>query len=409
MNELLTRLEEMLAGWLGGAALAQMASKVLLIVVTGLLFGLTWLAVRRVFSYLDRKVEEWCGTRIHGLNIQRQRILTEQDIARLLHGTIRWSRRALKLILVLLFINVIFVFFEWSRQAAIAVIEAALLALENVLLGVGAYLPNLLVIIVVILLARLFIHLLKVVFDGLAAKRIRIAGFYPEWSRTSFNLLRVLAIALTLIIIFPYLPGSSSPAFQGVSIFAGVLLSLGSTSAVANVVSGIVITYTRSFRIGDRVKIADTEGDVIERSAFVTRVRTPKNVEVSIPNAAVLNNHVINFSAQAKRAGLTLHTTVTIGYDVAWPKVHELLTAAAAKTDGIESEPAPFVLQTALNDFYVEYELNATTHDPQRKPQIYSDLHGNIMNAFSEAGIEIMSPHFRANRDGSAPALPPAS
>jgi small-conductance mechanosensitive channel len=123
----------------------------------------------------------------------------------------------------------------------------------------------------------------------------------------------------------------------------------------------------------------------------------------------VLNNHVINFSAQAKRAGLTLHTTVTIGYDVAWPKVHELLTAAAEKTDGIESEPAPFVLQTALNDFYVEYELNATTHDPQRKPQIYSDLHGNIMNAFSEAGIEIMSPHFRANRDGSAPALPPAS
>jgi len=263
------------------------------------------------------------------------------------------------------------------------------------------------VIIVVVLLARFVVHLLKLVFDGISARRISIPGFYPEWSRTSYNLVRVLVIALTLIIVFPYLPGSSSPAFQGVSIFLGVLLSLGSTSAVANVVAGIVITYTRAFRIGDRVKISNTEGDVIERSAFVTRIRTPKNVEVSIPNASVLSNHIINFSAQAKQAGLTLHTTVTIGYDVAWTKVHELLLQAAAATERIEKEPAPFVLQTALNDFYVEYELNATTREPGQKQRTYSDLHANILNAFTSAGIEILSPHYEARRDGSAPALPP--
>jgi small-conductance mechanosensitive channel len=391
MEELLTRLEEILAGWLGGAVLAQTVSKLLLIGVTGLVFGALWMAVGRLFGYLDRKTDEWCGTRIQGLKIQRQRIMTEEDIARLMHGTVKWVRRALKAILLLVFINVIFVFFEWSREAAVAVIGGAALV----------------VIMVVILLARVVVHLLKVVFDGIAAKRIRLASFYPEWAGTSYNLLRILVIALTLIIVFPYLPGSGSPAFQGVSIFLGVLLSLGSTSAVANVVAGIVITYTRAFKIGDRVKISGTAGDVIERSTFVTRIRTPKNVEVAIPNASVLSNHIINFSAQAKQAGLTLHTSVTIGYDVPWTKVHELLLDAAGKTERIEKDPAPFVLQTALNDFYVEYELNATTREPGAKQQTYSDLHAHILNAFNAAGVEIMSPHYQARRDGSAPALPP--
>jgi small-conductance mechanosensitive channel len=406
MQEILTKLEEILAGWLGGAILAQTVSKLLLVGATGLLFWVLWIFVSRFFAYLDRMTDEWCGTRIQGLKIQRQRIMTEEDISRLMHGAIKWFRWALKAILLLSFINVIFVFFEWSRQAALAIIEHAGLAVERLLIAVVAYLPDLLVVIVVILLARMFLHLLKIVFDGIAAKRIRLPGFYPEWSGTSYSLLRILIIALTLVIVFPYLPGSSSPAFQGVSIFLGVLFSLGSTSAVANVVAGIVITYTRAFKIGDRVKISNTEGYVIERSTFVTRIRTPKNVDVSIPNASVLSNHIINFSTQAKQAGLTLHTTITIGYDVPWPKVHELLLQAAGQTSLIEKKPAPYVLQTALSDFYVEYELNATTREPSGKQRIYSDLHANILNAFNTAGIEIMSPHYQARRDGSSPALP---
>jgi small-conductance mechanosensitive channel len=406
MEQLLTRLEEFLAGLLGGAVLAQTVSKLLLIAATGLVFGGLWVIVGRLSAYLDRKIDEWCGTRFRGLNIQRQRIFTEQDVARLLHGSNKWLRRAVKAILVLLFLNVIFVFFEWSREIAVSLITSAVGAVENVLLAFVDYLPNLLLIIVAVLIARFVVHLLKVVFDGISARRINIPGFYPEWSRTSYNLVRILVIALTVIIVFPYLPGSSSPAFQGVSIFLGVLLSLGSTSAVANVVAGIVITYTRAFKIGDRVKISNTEGDVIERSAFVTRIRTPKNVEVSIPNASVLSNHIINFSSQAKQAGLTLHTSVTIGYDVPWARVHELLMQAADRTERIEKEPAPYVLQTALSDFYVEYELNATTREPGLKQRTYSDLHANILNAFAEAGIEILSPHYEARRDGSAPTLP---
>ena len=408
MQELLTKLEEILAGWLGGAILAQTLSKLLLIGVTGLVFGTLWMAVGRLSRYLERKTDEWCSTRIEGLKIQRQRIMTEEDISRLMHGTIKWLRRALKAILFVSFVNVIFVFFEWSRQVAITIIERAGMAVERLVIALIAYLPDLLVIIVVILLARFVLHLLKIVFDGIAAKRIRLPGFYPEWSGTSYSLLRILIIALTMVIIFPYLPGSGSPAFQGVSIFLGVLFSLGSTSAVANVVAGIVITYTRAFKIGDRVKISNTEGDVMERSTFVTRIRTPKNVEVSIPNASVLSNHIINYSTQAKQAGLTLHTNVTIGYDVPWPKVHELLLEAAGQTELIEKEPAPYVLQTALSDFYVEYELNAITREPGGKQRTYSDLHANILNAFNAAGIEIMSPHYQARRDGSKAALPPS-
>jgi small-conductance mechanosensitive channel len=253
----------------------------------------------------------------------------------------------------------------------------------------------------------MIVKLFRLVFEGMGRQRIKVPGFHPEWSKTSFNLLRLLIIAMTIVVVFPYLPGSDSPAFQGVSIFVGVLLSLGSTTAVANLVAGIVITYTRSFRIGDYVRISDTEGKIIERTAFVTRIRTNKNLEVSIPNASIMSDKVINFSTQAKKSGITLHTGVTIGYDVPWPKVQELLLAAAAACEHIEEDPAPFVLQTSLDDNYVAYELNVFTRRADLRSRIYSDLHANILDAFHTAGVEITSPHYRAVRDGNEAAMAP--
>ena len=157
----------------------------------------------------------------------------------------------------------------------------------------------------------------------------------------------------------------------------------------------------------DWVAISTVEGKVIERTAFVTRIRTTKNVEVSIPNASIMSDKVINYSTQAKSAGITLHTSVTIGYDVPWPKVQELLLSAAAATRHIETDPPPFVLQTSLDDNYVAYELNAFTRDVGRRPRIYSELHGNILDAFHGAGVEITSPHYRAVRDGNEVAMAP--
>jgi small-conductance mechanosensitive channel len=206
--------------------------------------------------------------------------------------------------------------------------------------------------------------------------------------------------------MFPYLPGSDSPAFKGISIFLGVLFSLGSSSAVANVIAGVILTYTRAFKIGDRVQIADTVGDVMGKTLLATHVKTIKNVYITIPNSLVLGSHIINFSASAQGQPLILHTGVTIGYDAPWRQIHALLIAAAAATPGILPEPKPFVLQTSLDDFYVAYEINAYTDQPSGMALIYSNLHQNIQDKFNEAAVEIMSPHYHAVRDGNVTAIP---
>ena len=234
----------------------------------------------------------------------------------------------------------------------------------------------------------------------------RSPGFYPEWADPTYKIVRFLVLAFSAIVIFPYLPGADSPIFQGVSVFLGVLFSLGSTSAIANVVAGVVLTYMRPFKIGDRVKIADTTGDIIEKTLLVTRVRTIKNVDVTIPNAMVLGSHIINFSSSAKDAGLILHTGVTIGYDVPWRKVHDLLIAAARATPGILKQPGPFVLQTGLDDSYVSYELNAYTDQPNIMANTYSELHQSIQDKFNEARVEILSPRYSALRDGNRSTVP---
>lgn len=218
--------------------------------------------------------------------------------------------------------------------------------------------------------------------------------------------MRVLVLAFALVMAFPYIPGSSSPAFQGISVFLGILLSLGSSSAISNMVAGIVLTYMRPFRVGNRVKIADTMGDALEKTLLVTRVRTIKNVDVTIPNAMVLSSHIINYSAAAETSGLILHTTVTVGYEIPWPRVHSVLKAAAAKTERLQRSPEPFILQTALNDSTVAYELNVHTKHPNEMAVIYSDLHRNIHDAFNEAGLELMSPRYVNVRDGNESTLP---
>jgi small-conductance mechanosensitive channel len=162
----------------------------------------------------------------------------------------------------------------------------------------------------------------------------------------------------------------------------------------------------RSFRIGDRVKIADTVGDVVEKSLLVTRIKTVKNVEITIPNAITLNSHIINYSTSAQTDGLILHTEVTIGYDAPWRKVHELLISAASNAEGVLKEPAPFVYQSSLDDYYVRYQINAYTRESNSMAAIYSKIHQNIQDAFNQAGVEIMSPAFNAIRDGNSTTIP---
>ena len=209
-----------------------------------------------------------------------------------------------------------------------------------------------------------------------------------------------------IIVVFPYLPGSDSKVFQGVSVFLGFLFTFGSAGSLSNIMAGIVLTYMRLFKIGDRVKIGEIVGDIIEKSLLVTRIRTTKNEIISIPNSSVLNSHTINYSSDTVDNGLILHTTVTIGYDVPWKDMHQALIDAALRTDLILKEPKPFVLQTSLEDFYVSYQINAYTKDANKQAAIYSQLHSNIQDCCNEVGIEILSPHYRAARDGNRTTIP---
>jgi small-conductance mechanosensitive channel len=406
MLELIQKLQDWLSVLIGDHSYTVVITNLALTVFLILFYWLVYALVFRGFRALSRRVLKE-DSDVQPLRIQKQEILSAAEVAVILSRTFLVISWTLRIFIIISFINMVLGLFHWTRNLAEMSVGLLRSAVAGIWQSFVDYLPDLITALVIIFFAYLLLRLFKLVFMGIQRKRIRIPGFYPEWAKTSFALLRLLVIALTVVVVFPYLPGSDSPAFQGVSIFLGVLFSLGSTSAVATVVAGIVITYTRAFRSGDQVRISDSEGKVIERTAFVTRIRTPKNVEISIPNASIMAGKVINFSTQARQAGIMLHTGVTIGYDVPWPKVQELLLSAATATEHIEEDPKPFVLQTALDDNYVAYELNASTRRADMRPKIYSALHANILDAFHMAGVEITSPHYRAVRDGNEPAMAP--
>jgi small-conductance mechanosensitive channel len=259
---------------------------------------------------------------------------------------------------------------------------------------------------VILIFARLIIKLFKFLSNEVEKETLRIPGFYSDWALPTFNIVRVLIIAFTLVAIWPFLPGSGSQVFQGVSVFFGLVFSLTSASALSNFIAGLTITYTRSFKLGDRVKIGDVTGDIIEKSMLVTKIKTIKNEEITVPNTKIMNTEVINYSTCASTIGLIIHTTVTIGYDTPWRQIHELLINAALNTPLILKTPAPFIMQTALNDFYISYQLNAYTRSPNEMAVIFSDLHQNIQDTFNNAGVEIMSPHYKAIRDGNTINIP---
>jgi small-conductance mechanosensitive channel len=374
--------------------------------VVGLLI-LYYLIFRFIRNVVRRLSDKVTNEKRFRLRIQSQIIVSANDMSKIIVALIKATGLLIAMLIGFSFLNVGLGLFEWGRSLAGDLLRLSLASIGFVIQQVIDYIPSLLVIVVVVLIVRFILHVLKLVFKGIARGRINIPGFYSEWSATSFNLLRLLIYALTLIIIFPYLPGSDSPAFQGLSLFIGLLLSLGSTTAVANVVAGIVLTYTRAFNVGDRVSVNDTVGVVVERGSFVTRLENTKKEIISIPNSMTLTSHIINYSEQARGPGLILFTSVTIGYDVPWTRVHELLISAALKTDNIEADPEPFVLQKSLDDYSVNYQLNATTKDAVGMPRTHSSLNANILDAFNEAGVEIMSPMFMATRDGTELTIPP--
>ncbi|MEQ9593513.1 MAG: mechanosensitive ion channel family protein [Cyclobacteriaceae bacterium] len=366
--------------------------------------------INKLFVFTRKWLVNARGRILKGIRFRGYEFLdTERElkVALFLNNVLRW----LVIIIVLyLALPILFSIFPWTRGWAEKLFGYVLDPLKNVLSSIFNYIPNLFTIAVIYFVTRYAVQFIGFLASEIEKGSLVISGFYPDWAKPTFGIVKVLMYAFMFIVIFPYLPGSDSPVFQGVSVFLGVLFSLGSSTAISNMVAGLVITYMRPFKIGDRIKIGDNIGLVLEKSVLVTRIRTIKNEEITIPNATVLSGHTINYTTSAKELGVILHTTITIGYDVPWPKVHDLLIRAAMDAEGVlkADDKKPFVLQTSLDDFYVAYELNAYTDLPEKMALTYSNLHQQIQDKFAEAGVEIMSPHFGAIRDGSAVNIPPA-
>jgi small-conductance mechanosensitive channel len=367
-----------------------------------LLFGL----VHRGFRRLRTTIDSWRTTRIKALRIQRLEVVSADRVTAFLLLVVRGAQLAIWLILLLVYAPLVFSFFPVTRRLVEGIADSAMSALRTIGAAILASLPSLAFLIVVGAIAWVAVKFVRLVFNAIEGGSIVVPGFYPDWAQPTYKIVRFVIILIAAIAMFPYVPGSSSPAFRAISLFVAALVSLGSSSAVSNVIAGVVLTYTRAFQLGDRVQIGEAVGDVVARTLLVTRIRTIKNVDVTIPNSQVLSSHVSNFTSRARHGGVILHTTVTIGYDAPWRKVHELLVRAARATPDVLAEPAPFVLQTSLDDSYVSYQINATTDKPHLMAQTYSALHQNIQDAFNEAGVEIMSPSYRALRDGNRVTIP---
>ena len=368
---------------------------------------LAWMVVR-ITSASRRRLARRLALRSEALRVVHAEVVSNQRLSRAFAGVISALRFAVLVVLFDLYLTYVLGLFPWTRAISLTLGHYAFAPLRTLGLGLVAYLPKLLFLVVIVAIVMLAIRVVRAFFRLIGTGRLVFAGFPAEWASPTNKIARVLLIAFGLVVAFPYLPASDSPAFTGVSVFVGVLVSLASSSALSNMIAGIVLTYTGAFRLGDRVKVGDAFGDIIETSLLATRVRTIKNEEVTIPNSIALGTAVINYTREAHTRGLILHTTVTIGYDAPWRQVHQLLIDAALATSGILADPRPFVWQTALNDFYVTYEINAYTASPKDMIDIYAELHSRIQDAFYAAGVEIMSPHFTSIRDGNTIAIPAA-
>ena len=362
--------------------------------------------ILKLFRWTAVKIYAQKNIHIKGIKIRDYMLFdASREVSALitLNKILKW---VVVLSIVYIALPILFGIFPWTKNMAQTLFGFVLNPLKDIGLSLWVFLPNLITIVVIVIVFRYVLKGLYFLKSEIQEENLKLPGFYSDWASPTYQIIKVLVFAFMIIVIFPYLPGSDSPVFQGVSVFLGFLFTFGSAGSLSNVIAGLVLTYMRLFKIGDRVMIGGISGDVIEKNMLVTRVRTIKNEIISIPNSTVMNSHTINYSSDAPEKGLIMHSTLTIGYDVPWRDMHQVLIAAALQTPLILKEPAPFVLQTSLDDFYVSYQINAYTRESNKQAVIYSELHQNIQDLCNKAGIEIMSPHYRAARDGNQSTIP---
>ena len=375
---------------------------VLVLVGQYFLFRLTiWL-----FKKLKVRIQRLKDTKLKPFSIQDYELLDTQKQVNLLIFLSNLLRYIIMFLQLLLTVPLLFSIFPQTKSLAYQLFSYIWIPVKSIFTSVVEYIPNLFTIFVIWYAVKYLVRFVHYLANEVKSERLKIRGFYSDWAEPTFHIIRFLLYAFMIAMIYPYLPGSKSGVFQGISVFVGLIVSLGSSTVIGNIIAGLVITYMRPFKLGDRIQLNETTGNVIEKTPLVTRIRTPKNEVVTIPNSFIMSSHTVNYSTSAREYGLIIHSEVSIGYDIPWRQTHQLLIEAALNTPGVIDDPRPFVLETSLSDWYPVYQVNAYIKEADRLADIYSDLHQNIQDKFNEAGIEIMSPHYMAVRDGNETTIP---
>ena len=360
-----------------------------LTILAVLMISQTW-AFRRIGIILERRYKR----KISGLQIKSFQLLEADELWKGIQGGIKVGQFLLTIALIYTCLNFILGLYPWTRGISNKALALLLDPLSTIAEALINFLPNFIFLSILFFITRYLLKLLRLFFAAVERGRVHISDFEREWAWPTYRILRLVVVAFVVVIAYPYIPGSESAAFKGITILLGVMFSLGSSSIIANVVAGYTMTYRRAFRLGDRIRVGDIVGDVVEMRVLETHLRSLKNEEIVIPNNVLLNSHVVNYTSLAKERGLILHTTVGIGYDVPWRQVEAMLLLAAERTPGLLGEPAPFVLEKGLGDFCVRYELNVYCERAREMSQLYAALHQNILDVFNEYEVTIMTPAY---------------
>jgi len=384
-----------------------------ILIAVGLIFGF-WKGFGSLADLLDRRLQ----ARIKDLEAKSARFIRAQQLAQILHGLTKTLLVVLTALTLYFSLDFVLGLYPWTRGFAIWLFGLILNPLEEMGAGLLATIPDLFWLAIIYFITRSILGMIQTFFRGIESGSVTLESFERDWAWPTYRILCLVVIVFALVMAYPHIPGSHSEAFKGISVLLGLIISLGSSSIIGNIIAGYSLAYRRPFKIGDRIKINDTVGEVAEIRVLTTRLRSLKNEEVVIPNTSVLNGEVINYSTLARKEGLILHTTVGIGYETPWRQVEAMLKQAADRTGGLFKKPKPFVLQKELGDFAVTYEINAFFADPKNMAHIYSAMHRNILDVFNEYGVAIMTPSYEADppepklvlKDQwyAAPATPPS-
>ena len=373
-----------------------------LMVGLGLFYFLLSFIFRKLNLALDRSFKE----KLEGIESKSFRLLRAKSLAGLLRNCVSGLHFILIFVALVFTLQNIFGLFPWTRSIRQQMFLLIRDPIKGAIMAFIGSLPNLVIIALIIFGVRYLLKIIRLFFSGIESGAIQLKTFDREWAQPTYRIVRFLIILFSLVIAYPNIPGSESPVFKGISIFLGVLFSLGSSSFLSNIIAGYTLTYRRAFKMGDRISIGDIIGDVTLIGVLVTHIRTTKNEDVNIPNSSILTSPILNFSTYAKSNGLILHTTVGIGYETPWRQVESLLLMAADRTVGLLKNPSPFVLQKALGDFSVTYEINGYCQEPQNMPSLYTSLNQNILDVFNEYGVQIMTPAYESD-PGQKKIVPP--